>query len=96
MRVFLLLAIAAATQVPQVTSDACTSCHSAEGHDSHPVGIAYVAMATLRPKPVALLVKGNVECVSCHYAHDETTETKSRIRTTTTTTDLCESCHRVE
>jgi len=96
MRVFLFLAIAAATQVPQVTSDACSSCHSAEVHDSHPVGVTYVMSRSLRPKPAALLVNGKVECVSCHYGHDEASETKARIRTSTTTTDLCESCHKVE
>lgn len=89
MRIFLFLAIAAATQVPQVTSDGCASCHAAEVHDSHPVG---VVARTTSP----LLINGKVECVSCHYTHAEASETKARLRTTTTTTDLCESCHKVE
>lgn len=100
MRFVLLLALAAATQVPQVPSDTCIPCHDAAARDSHPYGVVYRPGrigngSWLRPGADALLVDGRVECVSCHRTHDEDAgEQKARLRMTER--ELCLTCHRVE
>ncbi|HUJ15854.1 MAG TPA: cytochrome c3 family protein [Vicinamibacterales bacterium] len=87
-------------------SSACTACHddtwAYSMSTSHPVAIAYAPVAANDPQAYRqpalvedFLVKGNVECVSCHVAHEEKTDNPFRLRTRDIV-KLCTSCHVME
>jgi predicted CXXCH cytochrome family protein len=75
---------------------------------SHPIQIDYDPLQSasaghLRPSTAPsgfgstikddLLVEGRVECTSCHYSHEESTETKFRLRNDGVFQKLCVGCH---
>lgn len=106
---------------PVAVSSECVSCHpSADHQGNHPAGVSYLERErwsyTLRPVNAQsgfgttiendLLVRGRVECSSCHVTHDDETVMPFRLRTRTVAEEgmfeyqreyvaLCTACHEL-